>query len=62
MQLVTPSVVPLAVRIDTRICTINFHVSRFITRKTAYFTASCTTNPANMKPKMAVICDSVPFI
>ena len=30
IQLVTPSVVPIAVKIDTKICTINFHVSRFI--------------------------------
>ena len=30
MQLVTPSVVPSAVRIEIRICTINFHVSFFI--------------------------------
>ena len=28
---VTPSVVPSAVSIDTNICTISFHVSRFIT-------------------------------
>ena len=31
MHDVTPNVVPSAVRIDIRICTINFHVSLFIT-------------------------------
>ena len=31
MQLVTPSDVPSAVSIETKICTINFQVSFFIT-------------------------------
>ncbi len=42
MQLVTPSVVPSAVSIDTNTCTINFQVSRFITSLFYYvITFSC---------------------